>query len=158
MFRWGRPRRPKVIAFDVIGTVFPLEPLRPAVVGLGLPPAGLEAWFAAGLRDAFALSAAGDFEPFTTVLGGALDQVRAEQCLAPSVSARAGLMAQMKHLPARPDAREARRPRLGSNLAEPCRCRPPKPIWTLAKTRNRGKSRPTPKPAPAPEVIAWVNW
>lgn len=107
MFGWGRPRRPKVVAFDMIGTVFPLEPLRPAIVGLGLSPAGLESWFAAGLRDAFALSAAGDFKPFTTVLGGALDQVLAEQQLAPSASARANLMAQMKQLPARPDAREA---------------------------------------------------
>jgi len=107
MFGWGRPKRPKVVAFDVIGTVFPLEPLRPAIVGLGLPPAGLEGWFAASLRDAFALSAAGDFEPFTTVLDGALDQVLAEQNLAPSASARARLMAQMKQLPARPDAREA---------------------------------------------------
>ncbi len=107
MFGWGRPKRPKVIAFDVIGTVFPLEPLRPAIVGFGLPPAGLESWFAAGLRDAFALSAAGDFEPFTTVLAGALDQVLAEQQLTPSASARARLMSQMKQLPARPDALEA---------------------------------------------------
>ena len=65
----------------------------------------MEAWFAAGLRDAFALSAAGDFEPFTTVLSGALDQVLAEQRLAPSLSARARLVAQTKQLPARPDAR-----------------------------------------------------
>ncbi len=107
MFGWDRPKRPKVIAFDVIGTVFPLEPLRPAITGLGLPPAGLEGWFAAGLRDAFALSAAGDFDLFTTVLDGALDQVLAEQHLVPSASARARLMAQMKQLPARPDAQEA---------------------------------------------------
>jgi 2-haloacid dehalogenase len=107
MFGWGGSRRPRVIAFDVIGTVFPLEALRPAIVGLGLPPAGLEGWFAAALRDAFALSAAGDFEPFTTVLRGALDQVLAEQRLSPSASARAKLMAQFTHLPARPDARQA---------------------------------------------------
>lgn len=107
MFGWGRPRRPKVVAFDIIGTVFPLDPLRPAIVGLGLPPAGLEGWFAAGLRDAFALSAAGDFEPFMAVLDGALDQVLAEQGLVASASARARLMAQMRQLPARTDAREA---------------------------------------------------
>ena len=107
MFGWSRPRRPRVVAFDIIGTVFPLEPLRPDVVGLGLPPAGLEGWFAAALRDAFALSSAGDFKPFTTVLHGALDQVLTEQGLAPSTAARARLMEGMKHLPARPDAREA---------------------------------------------------
>ena len=107
MFGWGRPRRPWVVAFDVIGTVFPLEPLRPAVVALGLPPAGLEGWFAAALRDAFALSSAGDFKPFTAVLDSALDQVLAEQRLAPSAAARARLVAGLRHLPARPDAREA---------------------------------------------------
>jgi len=107
MFGWGKPKRPKVIAFDIIGTVFPLEPLRAAIVQLGLPPAGLEGWFAAGLRDAFALSAAGDFKPFMTVLDGALDQVLAEQHLVPSAARRARLMEQMKHLPARHDAQEA---------------------------------------------------
>ena len=107
MFGWGRPRRPRVVAFDVIGTVFPLEPLRPAVVALGPPPAGLEGWFAAALRDAFALSSAGDFKPFTAVLDSALDQVLAEQRLAPSAAARARLVAGLRHLPARPDAREA---------------------------------------------------
>ena len=107
MFGWGKPKRPKVVAFDMMGTVFSLEPLRPAIIALGLPSAGLEGWFAAGLRDAFALSSAGDFKPFTTVLAGALDQVLAEQRLSPSAAARARLMEGMKHLPARPDAREA---------------------------------------------------
>jgi 2-haloacid dehalogenase len=107
MFGWGKPRRPQVVAFDIIGTVFPLEPLRPAVVALGLPPAGLEGWFAAGLRDAFALSSAGDFQPFLHVLGGALDQVLAEQHLTPSKAACARLLDGMRHLPARPDARDA---------------------------------------------------
>ena len=53
MFGFGGPKRPKVVAFDVIGTVFPLEPLRPAMVALGLPPAALEGWFAAGLVTAY---------------------------------------------------------------------------------------------------------
>ena len=107
MFGWNKPKRPDVVAFDIVGTVFPLEPLRPAIVALGLPPAGLEGWFAAGLRDAFAMSAAGDFEPFTTVLEAALDQVLAEQHLVAPKGGKADLMEQMKHLPARPDAWEA---------------------------------------------------
>ncbi len=73
------PKRPKMLAFDIIGTVFPLEPLRPSIVALGLPPAGLEGWFAAGCRDAFAMAAVGDFAPFKTVLEAALDGVLAEQ-------------------------------------------------------------------------------
>lgn len=67
MFGLGGQKRPKMVAFDIIGTVFPLEQLRSSIVALGLPPAGLEGWFAAGCRDAFAMAAVGDFEPFTTV-------------------------------------------------------------------------------------------
>lgn len=72
MFGLGGLKRPKVVAFDVIGTLFPLEPLRSFIVALGLPPAGLEGWFAAECRDAFAIGAIGDYQPFTTVLEGPL--------------------------------------------------------------------------------------
>lgn len=74
---------------------------------LGLPADALEGWFAAGLRDAFALSAAGDFKPFAMVLDSALDEVLAEHGLTPAMGARTSLMEQFKQLPARPDAREA---------------------------------------------------
>ncbi|MBB5692544.1 haloacid dehalogenase type II [Muricoccus pecuniae] len=107
MFGLGGPKRPEVVAFDIIGTVFPLDPLRPGIVELGLPPAGLEGWFATALRDAFALSSAGDFKPFTEVLKAALDTVLAEQDLDPPATAKAVLLERMKSLPARPDAREA---------------------------------------------------
>lgn len=107
MFGWGKAKRPRVIAFDIVGTVFPLAQLRPAIQALGLPATALEGWFAAGLRDAFALSAAGDFRPFATVLESALDEVLAGHGLTPAASARTALMGQFSHLPARPDAREA---------------------------------------------------
>jgi 2-haloacid dehalogenase len=107
MFGQGKPKRPEVVAFDIIETVFPLDPLRPIIVELGLPPLGLENWFAAGLRDAFALSSTGDFRPFPEVLDGALDQVLGEQGLSPPVEAKALLKERMKSLAARPDAREA---------------------------------------------------
>ncbi|MBI0537392.1 haloacid dehalogenase type II [Roseomonas sp. KE2513] len=99
--------RPEAVAFDIIGTVFPLHPLRPTIEELGLPPAGLEGWFAAALRDAFALSATGDFRPFTEVLSGALEEVLGEQGLSPAPETKALLMERMKSLPARHDAREA---------------------------------------------------
>jgi len=104
MFGLGRPARPKAVAFDIIGTVFPLEPLRPSVMALGLPAAGLEGWFAAGCRDAFAMAAAGDFKPFTTVLEAALDQVLAEQGLNPPEHDRRALVKGLGTLDARPDA------------------------------------------------------
>lgn len=107
MFGLGGPKRPKMVAFDIIGTVFPLEPLRPSVVALGLPPAGLESWFAAGCRDAFAMAAVGDFEPFTTVLEAALEGVLAEQGLEAPTHARKALVKQLETLDARDGAREA---------------------------------------------------
>ncbi len=106
MFGFGR-RRPETVAFDIIGTVFPLEPLRTGLMALGLPRSALETWFAAGLRDAFAISAAGRFQPLTTVLEGALDQVLGEYRLDASARAKRLLIGQMQALPARPDAREA---------------------------------------------------
>ena len=107
MFGLGRPKRPKMVAFDVIGTVFPLEPLRSSVVALGLPPAGLEGWFAAGCRDAFAMAAVGDFEPFATVLEAALDGVLAEQGLDASKHERKALAKRLETLDARDGTREA---------------------------------------------------
>lgn len=107
MLGFGKVARPEAVAFDIIGTVFPLDPLRPTIQELGLPPAGLEGWFAAALRDAFALSASGDFRPFTEVLSAALDEVLAEQDLSPPQETKALLLERMKSLPARPDAREA---------------------------------------------------
>jgi len=101
------PNRPKMVAFDLIGTVFPLEPLRPSIVALGLPAAGLEGWFAAGCRDAFAMAAVGDFAPFKTVLGAALDGVLAEQGLDAPASKRQALVDQLATLDARDGAREA---------------------------------------------------
>lgn len=107
MFGLGKPRRPKAVAFDIIGTVFPLEPLRPSIVALGLPPLGLEGWFAAGCRDAFAMAAVGDYAPFTTVLEGALDQVLAEQGLDASMHDRKALVKELEALGPRSGAPEA---------------------------------------------------
>ena len=116
MFGWGKPKRPVVVAFDAIGTMFPLEPLRPALMGLGLPRAALETWYATAVRDAVALTAAGDFKPFTAVLAGALDQVLGEQNLAPPSAARDALLAQFAHLPARADAADALRAVAGARM------------------------------------------
>ncbi|MGY2047940.1 haloacid dehalogenase type II [Methylobacterium sp. JK268] len=64
--------RPTVIAFDIIETVVSLETMRPRLTALGLPPASLEAWFAASLRDAFAIAVTDRFAPFRLVLRGTL--------------------------------------------------------------------------------------
>lgn len=62
----------RVVAFDMIETVFSLENLRAGLIPLGLPGSALEAWFAGALRDAFALAATGRFAPFRAVMADAL--------------------------------------------------------------------------------------
>ena len=66
--------RPRVVAFDVIETLFALEALRTRLEKAGLTGNALEWWFARTLRDGFALAATGDFQPFARV---------AEEALAP---------------------------------------------------------------------------
>lgn len=68
---------PDAIAFDIIETLFGLEPLRSHFEQAGLPAHSLELWFATGLRDTFALAATGSYAPFRAVLEGALDEVGA---------------------------------------------------------------------------------
>lgn len=107
VFGIGKPKRPTMVAFDIIGTVFPLEPLRPSIIALGMPPAGLEGWFAAGCRDAFAMAAVGDYEPFTTVLEASLEVVLAEQGLKVSADKRKAVVQQLETLCPRDGALEA---------------------------------------------------
>jgi 2-haloacid dehalogenase len=56
--------RPLVVAFDVIETLFPLEPIRQRLVDAGQPGHLLELWFSRLLRDAFAVVASGGYRPF----------------------------------------------------------------------------------------------
>jgi 2-haloacid dehalogenase len=71
----GTARRPTVIAFDVIETLFPLEPLRRRLEDVGESPHLLELWFTRLLRDGFALSASGGYRPFADVAKVALSTV-----------------------------------------------------------------------------------
>lgn len=117
MFGIGKPARPKAVAFDVIGTLFPLEPLRPRITDLRLPKAALEGWYSAALRDAFALAAAGDFTPFADVLEEALDGVLAEQGVLASKQQKEAVLAGMKELAPRPDTGQAFATLAGAGIA-----------------------------------------
>jgi 2-haloacid dehalogenase len=99
--------RPKVIVFDIIETVFSLEPMRTRLVSAGLPGLTLEAWFAAGLRDAFALAATGYFSPFRSVLEGALNDVLTKHGLRTDAAQISLILDGMKELEPRPDALES---------------------------------------------------
>lgn len=103
----GRPAIPRAVAFDVIGTLFPLEPLRARIVALRLPETELESWFAAGCRDAFALATVGQFRPFATVLRGALDTLLAEQGIEASDAQREAVIDGLQSLDPRQGAAEA---------------------------------------------------
>lgn len=56
------------VVFDIIGTCFSLDKARQRLVELGAPSYALELWFAQSLRDAFALSHAGSYQPLKQVL------------------------------------------------------------------------------------------
>src|SRR5262250_2167342 len=71
--RWGAmATRPDAVAFDVIETLMPLEPLRERFTAAGLPAHLLELWFTRTLRDGIALAATGDYAPFGEVAAQAL--------------------------------------------------------------------------------------
>ena len=74
--------RPAAIVFDVIETLFPLDPLEPVLAAIGLGPGARELLFTRILRDAFALDAAGTFRPFREVAAGSLEVLLAQRGLA----------------------------------------------------------------------------
>jgi 2-haloacid dehalogenase len=61
-----------VLVLDVNETLTDLEPLRDGFAQAGLPRESLDVWFAATLRDGFALTAAGTYAEFRTVGADAL--------------------------------------------------------------------------------------
>jgi len=90
-------QRPAAVAFDVIGTLMSLEPLRDR-----LPrPDLLEAWYIRTLRDGAALSASGGYADFPDVAAAALRAVTGYTINDTQV---ARVMAGFDELPAFPDA------------------------------------------------------
>jgi len=93
--------RPQAVAFDVIETLMPLEPLRERFTAIGLPPHLLELWFTRTLRDGIALAATGDYAPFSEVAVQALRIVSRYQADDTSIAhVLAGLPAHPDVLPA----------------------------------------------------------
>jgi 2-haloacid dehalogenase len=56
------------VVFDIIGTCFSLSQVADALSRAGAPPHALPLWFARSLRDGFALSHAGGYQPLKAVL------------------------------------------------------------------------------------------
>ena len=57
-----------IVVFDIIGTCFSLEKPRQRLIELGAPNYALELWFSQALRDAFAFSHAGKYQPLKQIL------------------------------------------------------------------------------------------
>lgn len=57
-----------IVAFDIIGTCFSLEKPRQKLAELNAPTYAIELWFSQTLRDAFAISHAGSYQPLKQVL------------------------------------------------------------------------------------------
>ncbi len=93
-------QRPGVVAFDVVETLMSLEPLRAVFADAGLAPEAVPRWFDRMLRDAVALSLAGDYRPFAAVAAGSL------QVVGPNLdqATRQRVLDAFTKLPAQPDA------------------------------------------------------
>ncbi len=72
MARQTRRVQPRIIFFDVVETVFSLVPLKDKMAEFKLPVGSDRLFFAQLLRDAFALSASGVFQPFPDIAKGTL--------------------------------------------------------------------------------------
>jgi len=96
--------RPTVVAFDVIGTLMSLEPLRERLTEAGQPAYLLDAWYTRTLRDGMALSATGDYAAFTDVAESALRGLAGSSL---GDEQLAQIMMAFNDLPAFPDAAAA---------------------------------------------------
>lgn len=99
--------RPKAVVFDVVETLFTLEPLRDRLRLVGLPSEALEGWFAGLLRDGMALDATGDYQPFKAVATSALLEVMAKKGVRPDLEAAETVVSGFAQPPIHPDVRPA---------------------------------------------------
>jgi len=98
---------PRALVFDVIGTLFSLESQRPRLIACGLPAHALEGWFAASLRDLFALGVTGRTAPMIAVLQDNLHHLLALNHLRQDGSRVAAVMEGMRQLEPDPHAQAA---------------------------------------------------
>lgn len=96
-------RRPLAVAFDVVETLFSLEPVRASLEAAGAGERGLDLFFARLLRDGFALAAAEDYRPFRDIATGAAEFALPHA----SNEARHRVVSAFEELPVQPDAEPA---------------------------------------------------
>lgn len=94
------------VAFDVIGTLFSLDTLRPLLERVGAPPHVLELWFAETLRDFFALSHSGSYAPLADVLAAALPRALGTLGVSANADQRKAIMEGLQRLEPAPGAED----------------------------------------------------
>ncbi len=99
--------RPLVVAFDVIETLFSLDPVRERFREVGLPADALPVFFAQLLRDAFALEVAQTYRPFSDVASASLEVTLAGHGVEPESTRVARVLSAFAELPAHGDVRPA---------------------------------------------------
>ena len=92
-----------VLVLDVNETLTDLEPLRDGFAAAGLPGHSLDAWFAATLRDGFALTAAGAYADFRAIGGDVLGAQLAAAGIEPSEETIGQVLSGFTRLPLHPD-------------------------------------------------------
>lgn len=97
--------RPRAIVFDVIGTLFSLDPLRDRLKKAGLNGDALEVWYARTLRDGMALTESGDYKSFPEVAAATLEGLMAEHSIPPSDESVEKIISGFGELPAHSDVR-----------------------------------------------------
>jgi 2-haloacid dehalogenase len=95
------------IAFDMIGTCFGLDKPKQRLVELGAPKYALQLWFAQALRDAFALSHAGGYQPLKQILEAELPRTLKLLGIETSSEQRSQVISAFNELEIEPGALEA---------------------------------------------------
>lgn len=95
------------VVFDMIGTCFSLAKPREQLTDLGAPAETLPLWFAQTLRDAFALSHAGRYQPLQVMLEAELPRTLELVGVDTTPEMRSQIMATFTQLELHPDALDA---------------------------------------------------
>jgi len=99
--------RPAVVAFDVVETLFALDPVRDRMEEAGLRAEVMPLRFAGSLRDAFALDVAGTYTPFKEVAQATLRVAMANEGVEATDGKITRVLDAFAELPAHPDVRPA---------------------------------------------------
>jgi 2-haloacid dehalogenase len=99
--------KPRVIAFDVVETLFTIEPLEKKLRAAGLPSGSLQVWFARLLRDAFALEVTDEYKTFREIAAAALEVLMSDRKVDPERSTIAEIVKAFADLPPHSDVTPA---------------------------------------------------